>query len=526
MKTSAKKRTMRALGLAAILILGLFATAQAKVDGLYNGANPTFNLTAATGYIVGGDGAVLHIWGLSPQGGPVQYPAPTLIIPQGSTVTVNLTNQLAEPVSLVFPGQTNVQATGGIEGLVTREAVPGGTVTYTFTAATPGTFMYQSGSNMALQIEMGLAGAIIVRPAGFAIPGNMTAYGTADTAYDQEILYFQSEMDHRIHEKVDSGQASLVDLTTWFPYYWFYNGRNAPDVFSAAGVPWLPNQPYDCFPHLLPGQKMLLRIVGAGRDMHPFHHHGNSATLIAVDGQVLESTPGSNNPDLGEVLFTQPVLPGQTRDVIFSWNGNELGFDIYGHVATDPILEVEVFAAATLQDPLAETDTEVNVAAPSQGAFPKRRAFRAVLTSGLATDPAREVVVLRMDDPAQPNILTVVKRGQEGTTTPASWSANTSAVIGTYHGQIFAGPADNRFPVTLPDQKDLTMGAFYSGSPFLGAMGTLPPGEGGFNLNNGLAFMWHSHSEKELTNNNIFPGGAISIAIVEPFGTTIEQSAH
>lgn len=526
MKTFAMKRILRALGLAALLLLTLCAAAQAKVDGWYNGADPTFNLTAMPGYVVAGDGAVLNIWGLTGPTGVVQYPAPTLIIPQGSTVTVNLTNQLPEPVSLVFPGQTSVQASGGIEGLVTREAPVGGSVTYTFTAATPGTFMYQSGSNMALQIEMGLVGAIIVRPNGFAIPGNMTAYGTADTAFDQEILYVQTEMDHRVHEKVDSGQTSQIDLTTWFPYYWFYNGRTSPDVFSAANVPWLPNQPYDCFPHLMPGQKLLMRIIGAGRDMHPFHHHGNSATLIAVDGQVLESTPGSNNPDLGELLFTQPVLPGQTRDVIFSWNGNELGFDIYGHLATEPILDVEVFAAATLQDPLGNADAEVHVAAPSQGAFPKRRAFRAVLTTGQATDPGREVVMLRMDDPAVPGTLTVVKRGLEGTVTPASWPASTTSAIGTYHGAAFAGTGDARFPVTLPDQKDLTMGLFYSGSPFLGAMGALPPGEGGYNLNNGLAFMWHSHSEKELTNNNIFPGGAISIAIVEPFGTTIEQSAH
>jgi hypothetical protein len=70
-------------------------------------------------------------------------------------------------------------------------------------------------------------------------------------------------------------------------------------------------------------------------------------------------------------------------------------------------------------------------------------------------------------------------------------------------------------PVTLPDLKDLTFGPLYSGSPLVGSPGTLPPGEGGFNPNSGLPFMWHSHNEKELTSNNIFPGGMLTFMIVE-----------
>ena len=78
------------------------------------------------------------------------------------------------------------------------------------------------------------------------------------------------------------------------------------------------------------------------------------------------------------------------------------------------------------------------------------------------------------------------------------------------------------FPVSLPDNKDLTFGQFYSGSPYLGSAGTLPPGEGGFNPEAGFAFMWHSHTEKELTNNNVFPGGLMTMFIVLPPGTPVE----
>ena len=86
-------------------------------------------------------------------------------------------------------------------------------------------------------------------------------------------------------------------------------------------------------------------------------------------------------------------------------------------------------------------------------------------------------------------------------------------------------PADHGkpFPTVLPNTLDTVIGPFYSGSPFLGSAVQLPPGEGGLNPNAGFAFMWHSHTEKELTNFNIFPGGLFTMILVEPPGTPIPQ---
>jgi hypothetical protein len=77
------------------------------------------------------------------------------------------------------------------------------------------------------------------------------------------------------------------------------------------------------------------------------------------------------------------------------------------------------------------------------------------------------------------------------------------------------------FPVTLPDNLNVVVGGWWSGSPFLGSMGTLPPGEGGLNPNSGYAYMWHSHTEKELTNFDVFPGGMLTMLIIEPPGVPI-----
>ena len=57
----------------------------------------------------------------------------------------------------------------------------------------------------------------------------------------------------------------------------------------------------------------------------------------------------------------------------------------------------------------------------------------------------------------------------------------------------------------------------------MGHLGTLPPGEGGLNPFGGFAYMWHSHTEKELINNNIFPGGLLTMMLVVPPGTLLPE---
>jgi hypothetical protein len=71
-------------------------------------------------------------------------------------------------------------------------------------------------------------------------------------------------------------------------------------------------------------------------------------------------------------------------------------------------------------------------------------------------------------------------------------------------------------PVVPANLQNILTGMMYSGSPYLGSAGQLPPGEGGFNVYGGYAFMWHSHAENELVNYNIFPGGMLTMALLVP----------
>ncbi|MBP1152241.1 MULTISPECIES: multicopper oxidase domain-containing protein [Methylocaldum] len=419
------------------LLLGIFGhPAIAQIDGI---TGPTFDLTAKEDYISTADGNTILAWGYANGNGTMQYPGPTLIVNQGDVVTVTLHNALPPhgadaplPVSIVFPGQEGVTAGGGKEGLLTREAdiadnpaTPENeaVVTYTFTASRPGTYLYHAGTRMDLEVEMGLMGALIVRP-----NSNNQAYGHPDSAFDQEYLFLLSEMDPTIHRLVEAGRRSEIDTAAYHPVHWFINGRNNPDTMLKAGneTPWLPTQPYNCLPRMHPGEKLLLRIINGGRDLHPFHHHGNNSWLIARDGRLLESASGTG-PDLAVSDYTITTAPGETYDAIFEWTGKGLGWDIYGHQPGDPL--------------------QPNEYAPDHG---------------------------------------------------------------------------KPLPVALPDpQLAVTIGEFWSGSPYLGQFGILPPGAGGKNLNAGYFHMWHSHTERELTNDDIFPGGMMTMVIIEPPGVPI-----
>ena len=99
-----------------------------------------------------------------------------------------------------------------------------------------------------------------------------------------------------------------------------------------------------------------------------------------------------------------------------------------------------------------------------------------------------------------------IQRAREGTTA-GTWVAGT-IVAYTDHGVPI--------PVSIPSQQFLFNGQYFSGSTYLGSLGQLPPGEGGFDPNGGFAYMWHSHNEREIVNNNLFPGGMLTMAFVDP----------
>jgi hypothetical protein len=297
--------------------------------GTLAGSTRTFNLTANTGYISTPDGNSVFMWsyanGDAPDNGQFQSPGPVLCANQGETVVVNLTNTLPEPSSVVFPGQdAAVTATGGAPGLLTREAATSGTVSYSFTAGSPGTYLYESGSDIAKQLEMGLYGALIIRPSAAGCPvvaGTSCAYD-ASTRYDpsREFLLLLNEIDPDLHHAVEIGAG--YDVNALHNRYFAINGREFPDTIQDNGSALLPNQPYGALVRIQPNTASstapaLLRMINAGANNHPFHPHGNHTRGVAQDGRLLlaQSGAAATSEHFGETIGS-----GQTLDYLLRWD--------------------------------------------------------------------------------------------------------------------------------------------------------------------------------------------------------------
>ncbi|MDR3718204.1 MAG: multicopper oxidase family protein [Bryobacteraceae bacterium] len=503
----------------------LTAAAYAAAPGI---TGPTFNLIAQPAYITQPDGQAIYSWGYGCNGTPTGYapaaitgafcnsmqvPGPTLIVTQGQTVTVTLTNGLpgaAGNTSILFPG-FQVSSSGGVAGLLTQEAAPGGTVTYTFTAGTPGTRAYYSGTQGDLQVEMGLYGAIIVIPS--AVPTACTSglaaanlaveahWGEADfrlakaaynhpkACYDREYLFQFSEIDPGIHTQAlaqltaagncaagSPGCSLNVPTEPYRPAYFMINGRSMPDDMDTNYAAQYPHQPYNGNPHMHPGEQVLVRVIGQGRWQHPFHEHGNHLRILARDGNLIVSQTDPNSL-AGPLLFTTTTTPGMAFEGIYYWTGKGLNWDPYGHNPGS-------------NDPQAKLPCNPDA-------------------NGYNTGTAAQSAINYFE-----------------------WCQDHFKPVQVApFGDVAAGG-----PATLPDPNIFTNGNWYGGSPYLGPnattravgpTGVTPPsgtianspgGEAGF------AFMWHSHNEREITTNNLFPGGMLMMMLVDSREFVIDES--
>ncbi len=318
----------------------------APSTGIVCTTNPsaTFTLTALDGYISMTDGNTIYMWSFSEGTDDFQYPGPVLCVNQGDTVTIVLHNTLPQDVSLIFPGQVDVQAngapsmpqfdsSGNLTSLAPLAAANGGTITYRFVANEPGTYLYQSGTNAGLQVQMGLIGALIVRPS----LGANYAYNDPATEFNPqtEYLLMLGEIDPILHQAVERGES--FDMRNYQARYFTINGRTFPDTLAPNYASWLPTQPYGALARIRPYNgdpnspaynplPALARYIGMGVEVYPFHPHAFNSRVIARDGRLLQ---GPSGEDLSNERFSIPIGPGQTTDAIFSWRDTE-GWDPQG----------------------------------------------------------------------------------------------------------------------------------------------------------------------------------------------------
>jgi FtsP/CotA-like multicopper oxidase with cupredoxin domain len=539
----------RPLSLVMATMLLLFAAGvHAAAPGI---SGTSFSLTAQPAYLNQPDGLAVYSWGYgctaqpaagsfkpamanaTPVCNTMQVPGPTLIVTAPASgspptlVTVTLTNNLptaAGNTSILFPGLTVSTSCSapGVQGLLTCEAAPGATITYTLTipSTAAGTHAYYSGTQSDLQVEMGLYGAIIVLPGN--IPAACTggvhatnlsaqshwgesnfrlaaaAYNHPEACYDREYLFQFAEIDPSIHTQAEAqvkaragcvagamGCSLEVPTEPYHPAYFLINGRSMPDDMDPNYAPMYPHQPYNGNPHMHPGELTLLRIIGQGRWQHPFHEHGNHVRILGRDGNLILSQSDANSL-AGPLFFTTTTTPGLAMDGIFYWTAKGLNWDAYGHNPAS-------------MDPAAKLTCTPDANGYNTGA---------------------------------PNAINYFEWCQDH---------NKPLQVAPF-GDVGGGG-----PATLPDPNLFTNGAWYGGSPYLGpnatlratgcsagapagscgSTGTTPPSGTIANSPSteaGFAFMWHSHNEREITTNNIFPGGMLMMMLVDSREFVIDES--
>ena len=251
------------------------------------------------------DGGQVVMWGyancspgpLSATCGTVTVPGPALTVPPGdTTLTVHLLNSLTVPTSLVINGLIKPMSpvwdngsTGSRPNLAARvrsfdaEAAPnnGTQADYTWGSASnpvkPGTYLYQSGTQPQVQVQMGLYGAVtknaVNADATTVPPTRAQAYPGIAFEYDNQATLLYSEIDPALHTAVATGQygpaTPMTSTIDYAPKYFLINGQPFPSgtpVMTLAGT-------------------TLLRLLNAGLTTHVPMIQGAHWTLVAEDGK-------------------------------------------------------------------------------------------------------------------------------------------------------------------------------------------------------------------------------------------------
>jgi FtsP/CotA-like multicopper oxidase with cupredoxin domain len=219
----------------------------------------------------------------------VKVPGPRLTVPAGQGLTVNIINELPAAVSIVIPGQALPLALGATAPSVARNAdgrirsfvheapaavggVAGPAVSYLWPTIDPGTYLYHSGSHPAVQVQMGLYGAVTKNALEATATTPAEAY--AGVPFDAEALLIYSEIDPALHTAVADltyGTPAYPSTIDYKPKYFLVNGAVADSTSAAATV--------------APANRLLLRFVNAGLKEHAPQVLGSYVSAVAEDGK-------------------------------------------------------------------------------------------------------------------------------------------------------------------------------------------------------------------------------------------------
>lgn len=237
-------------------------------------------------------------------------PGPQLDVPVGdNTLTVNLRNLLtSDTTSIMIPGQglpdiggapvtfVDPQGRTRVSSFVTATNSGGGTGIYTWNNIKSGTYAYQSGTHVQVQVQMGLYGAMVRdEAANTAYPASATQPAVT---YDQDQVLIYSAIDPGLHSTVAAGDygTTITSTVHYQPKYFMVNGQS-----YAPG-----DLPVDIGPA---GSTTLLRLINMDIDTHAPMLLGGYMDLVAESGYPYPYP---------RKQYSVNLAPGQTKDALLT----------------------------------------------------------------------------------------------------------------------------------------------------------------------------------------------------------------
>ena len=251
-------------------------------------------LKAAPTTFTGPDGNSVPMWGYASctdgSGAnctAVTVPGPALSVAAGETsLAVHLINTLPKPTSLVINGLVKpmtpvwddgltgnrTSATQRVRSFDAEAAATNGTADYVWNNVKPGTYLYQSGTQPQVQVQMGLYGAVT---RNFAEASASPAQAYSGISYDNQATLLYSEIDPALHAAVaDDSYGTAPAMTSTFGYapkYFLINGQSYPTSAVIAPVGATGTT--------------LLRFLNAGLTTHVPMIQGAHWNPVAEDGK-------------------------------------------------------------------------------------------------------------------------------------------------------------------------------------------------------------------------------------------------
>ncbi len=296
-------------------------------DRLHNWRQPQSHLQpdCQLGYIQMPDMNTMYMWSYALAGGSLPTPRPSPVRQPGRYGDGHLAEsnpQLPECTGANFDHLPRAGECSWQMALlpsptwrITRSPtalLPGGSITYSFVANRPGTFIYESGTDTKMQVSHGFVRRVDRAPT----MGADYVYNRADSQFTptKSFLALLSEIDPYQHQAVEGNR--VFNMNNYRARYWLINGRGFPDSIADNYASWLPSQPYGALARIYPYDATThpypawsASSMWAPRNI-PSTRMANNGLVIGRDGYPLEGRRSGSFHGEVRRSTSDPARPG------------------------------------------------------------------------------------------------------------------------------------------------------------------------------------------------------------------------